>query len=579
MKSHRPPLLGAYAARSCAVKTHNEYDPTLESPALAEDEVLQQRFEHGIAYEDEVMQALLAANPEHTLDLRTLADQGWAARQDACLAAMAAGTRVIIGGALPPDSRGHRIGLPDLWVRGADTADGRPGYHPVEVKWHLVQERRASKRTPSELLVATLAEPSPQQGELVSGRGFRPHRREGDLLQLAHYWRLLQACGHAADGIPWAAVIGTDLGADDNPMLTWVDLSTRVIKTFSRSQESGRTLRSVLERYDHEHAFRVRVAEAAARQADPSPPAPLVQPIVVEECKTCPWWEHCQTQLPEDDVSLVISKSSLDVREIRTLRNLGVSTITDLVGVDLDELLPTYLPEVTHRESAEKRLRLAARRATMINSGVTLQRTTTGEIELPTTELEIDFDIETSMDRRAYLWGFLVNDTRTGEREEFHAFTRWAELDDDSELVLAREALTWLLERLSRSSSAAVYHYSDYEVAKITELARRSGDPLINKALAAARETFVDLYPVVKEHLFGVNGLGLKEVASRGAGFAWRDDDPGGLNSQGWFAEAIGDAAADLRADARQRLLDYNEDDVRATAALRAWLRRGAPPE
>ena len=58
------------------------------------------------------------------------------------------------------------------------------------------------------------------------------------------------------------------------------------------------------------------------------------------------------------------------------------------------------------------------------------------------------------------------------------------------------------------------------------------------------------------------------------AGFAWRDDDPSGLNSQLWFAEAVHAETADpRRAAARQRVLEYNEDDVIATAQLRAWLR------
>ena len=44
---------------------------------------------------------------------------------------------------------------------------------------------------------------------------------------------------------------------------------------------------------------------------------------------------------------------------------------------------------------------------------------------------------------------------------------------------------------------------------------------------------FVDLFTLVRAHFFGTNGLGLKTVAHAGAGFSWRDDDPGGLNSQG----------------------------------------------
>ena len=35
-----------------------------------------------------------------------------------------------------------------------------------------------------------------------------------------------------------------------------------------------------------------------------------------------------------------------------------------------------------------------------------------------------------------------------------------------------------------------------------------------------------------------MHGLGLKLIAGH-AGFRWRDDDPGGLNSQTWFADAV----------------------------------------
>ena len=82
----------------------------------------------------------------------------------------------------------------------------------------------------------------------------------------------------------------------------------------------------------------------------------------------------------------------------------------------------------------------------------------------------------------------------------------------------------------------------------------------------------VDLYEVVRSHFFGAAGLGLKPIAQH-AGFRWRDDDPGGLNSQAWFAEAVHDPDPAVRSRARQRVLDYNEDDVRATHALTAWLR------
>ena len=57
----------------------------------------------------------------------------------------------------------------------------------------------------------------------------------------------------------------------------------------------------------------------------------------------------------------------------------------------------------------------------------------------------------------------------------------------------------------------------------------------------------MDLLEIVKAHYFGVSGLGLKLMAGH-VGFSWRDDDPGGLNSQLWFAEAVHGATNEVRA-------------------------------
>ncbi len=79
-------------------------------------------------------------------------------------------------------------------------------------------------------------------------------------------------------------------------------------------------------------------------------------------------------------------------------------------------------------------------------------------------------------------------------------------------------------------------------------------------------EEWVDLHAVVRAHVLTGGSLGLKAVASL-CGFAWADDDPGGGQSMAWYAEAVaGDAGQ------QQRLLTYNEDDVRATLAVRDWL-------
>ncbi|WP_446919434.1 hypothetical protein, partial [Klebsiella pneumoniae] len=92
----------------------------------------------------------------------------------------------------------------------------------------------------------------------------------------------------------------------------------KFIRTFSRSSASGWRRRSVLDRYDHEHTFRVSVAEHAIAGGEP-----MVAPIVVRECESCQWWAICEPRLDDADLSLRISKAPLDVREISTLRRLG----------------------------------------------------------------------------------------------------------------------------------------------------------------------------------------------------------------------------------------------------------------
>jgi predicted RecB family nuclease len=567
-------LLDAYAARSCPVKTHNAFDPTVEIPAVEAGGRLTELFDGAQQFEAVVLEQLITLCRGRVVDLRLLAEEPPEEQTRACLTAMASGAAVIIAGLLPVDEPGHRVGRPDLLVRGADSPAGTPAYHPAVVKWHKIIERArpadAEHPQPPTVCYSTLADPTPAAAAPLPGHTLRLGSRSADFVQLAHYHRMLQACGYAATPAR-AAVIGND-GLRPTPVLAWADLDRPAVRTFSRSHPAGWRLRSLLERYDFEQAFRVSIAEVARRQTgDPAiDPPPLVHPIVNAECGRCHWWEHCRPQLNPEDVSLRIDKGALDSREIVTLRRHGIATITDLAGVDLDELLTWYLPEVTHRSGAEMRIRNAARRARMLLDGRWFDRDSTGPIEVPAADVEIDLDIETAVDGRVYLWGFLVQPA--GGPGVYHEFSRFADLDDAAEVELAREAFEWLRSVVETGERVVVFHYSGYEVAKIRALADRAADPLLDWAAGYAEEQFVDLLEIVKNHYFGAAGLGLKLMA-RHAGFFWRDSDPGGLNSQAWFAEAVHAEPPPARAAARQRVLDYNEDDVLATAHLRAWLR------
>ncbi|WP_168207640.1 TM0106 family RecB-like putative nuclease [Microlunatus elymi] len=578
-------VLGAYAARSCAVKTHNAFDPTSPAPVREIDEALAEIFEGAEQFEDAVISRLAAAACGRVIDLRLADGLPAHVQSGACAEAMAGGAELIVGGLLPLDGEHHRSGRPDVLVRGEDQADGRPGYHPALIKMHKIHERKKPTRSPrpnASLLLSRFDAPAPEHADEVPGYGFRLSSRDSDLIQLAHYRRMLQDLGWSAPGRPYAGLVGTDDWMGGQDLITWMDLAEPLLRTFSRTGESGWTARSALERYDHEHAFRVDVAKIASQQGkNGSSPRPLVQPIVTDECNRCPWWDHCRSQLADDDVSLRIGKGALDVREIATLRAHGISTVSDLAGVDLDQLFGWYLPEVTHRAGAEERLRQAAHRAKLITTGIEFERITSGPIEVPGAEVEIDFDIETTVDGCIYLWGFRSHrgssaDTDHGRPADgvYHPFAAFDDLDADGERALAVRALSWLRQQAEVNPSIRVYHYSGFEPAALRRLADAHPDEeILSWAVDFAEQYFCDLLPLVKENFFGVNGVGLKPVATGAAGFNWRDDDAGGLNSTRWFVDAVHADSAEQRELARARVLNYNEDDVIATAMVRAWLR------
>ncbi len=587
----RPIVLDAYAARSCPVKTHNRFDATLPDirggsrlggtrsapDENTADEHLLELFAGGKAFEVEML-GRIAAGASGVVDLRSPGEEfsrepiDLTARTAATAEAVASGAAIILGPALPLDLAGHRSGRPDLLVRGPSRDDGGPGYLPVEVKRHRVMETFTGSGAAVRL--STLDRPLPDQALDLTEWTIKSSR-DGDLLQMAHYWRELDAAGWASAGAPVAGLIGTDqLPGAGGYGISWIDLRVKMLRTFSRTSPDGWRLRSPLERYDHEFGFRVKVAQVAQQRIGAvDDPAPMVTPIVVRECDHCLWWSVCAPQLPEDDLSLRISKSPLDVREIASLRALGIETISDLAGADIDDLLVRYLPEVRHRDGAEGRLRLAARRANLMVTGVDLERVSDGPIELPASRLEIDLDIETTSDDRVYLWGFLVDDGASEPR--YVEFSRFDDLDPAAEVDLARAALTWLDDLLAGVPDGLVFHYSDFEPVHIGRLAARSRDPEFVALGRRVNARTVDLFTTVRQNYFGANGLGLKVVARSGPGFDWRDGEAGGLNSQRWFAEAIGTGDDGVRNAARRRVLEYNEDDVRATHALRSWMRRG----
>lgn len=564
-------LLNSRVALRCARRAHNDHDPTLAGLPLI-DVPLNRWAEAGIAFEDEVVAYLSSTLGDSLLDARLLTHPE---ALPVTREAMAEGVAVILGGALPDDVDGRRRGRPDLLVRTDLRSDGRWGYLPAEIKSHQIL-RAAKTGSISAVTLASLTDPDTTTTR--AGVGPSSSHRLSDLMQLAHYWRMLEACGHACDGDPVGGLVGSDTFAVDEPYLVWQSLTDPVFTTFSRSR--GTAQRSALERYDHEFDFRVKVIGVAEQQGEPDAPLPLVRPVIIEECDSCPWHDVCFEDVGDDEPSAHVVSGRLGLREWNALRDMGVVSVHDLAGLSLDDpRLASYWSELDIKQArARSRLEDAIARAQMSIAGERLRATGQPIPQVPRADVEVDFDLEWDADNRLYMWGLLVSDSGDSRIESVHA---WDELDDDGEADLARRAITTLVSLKEAAESSGrtfrVYHYSHPEVSMVRALIRRGDSPSLPSEQwweEFTEECFVDLLPFVKAGFIGLRGLGLKEVA-QAAGFAWRDNDPGGEQSLDWIEEARRGNDTETREAARRRLVDYNTDDVRATLAVRDWLESG----
>jgi predicted RecB family nuclease len=557
VETERIIMLGGYAAKRCPVRTHNDFTPLVPVPELEPSAELQADFDAANEFEADVFSELLRIHPA-----AELLDPGMRKAEAIAttLAAMEFGAPLILGGWLPDDEPGGRKGRPDILIK----VDG--GYLPADIKHHKTIKASKKKRT----LVSSLAQPAVWRD--TEGLSTTSHYYE-DGLQLAHYTRMLQACGfHPGEDRLFGAILGTSLlelpGADAELVFVWHDLTTPVRDTFSRSK--GKVRRSLLERYDHEHSFRVKVASTAARiVGSVDDPEPLVVPIGQDECERCPYELWCAEQMGPEDPSAAITRGRLDTREWQTLRRMGVSTTAALADLDpeVPDFFEEYYPEVTHqtRDKALKRLTGAVQQARMICAGIDIEPIIDVVVEVPTADVEIDFDIEWDKAGRIYQWGLRVRDGQDEGTSRYEPIVSFEALDDEGELQLAEtfaDRITQLrAEAASAGRTVATYHWSHVEVSNTRKFA----------CVAAALDgVTVDLLPWFTG-TFHVRGKASIKAVAQLFGFSWSVEDPGGRLSQEKIDIARAGGAAGL--EAQEWCLRYNESDVAAQAAIRDGLR------
>ncbi len=274
-------------------------------------------------------------------------------------------------------------------------------------------------------------------------------------------------------------------------------------------------------------------------------------------CKLCHWYSACIERLrATDDLTLIpeLGSSKRDVM-INRLRTVG-----EFAGSNPDAFLDgkkTVFPGIGPDTLAKFHMR--AKLLSTKDARPVLR----APVQFPSHDRELFFDIEFDPMRDiCYLHGFVERHGRNNAAESFVAFFA-DECTPESEKTAFADA--WNYMRSKRP--CAIYYYSKYERTIYRKLQEKypevcSGheiEELFDPAHA------IDLYnDVVKKATeWPTWDFSLKTLATY-LGFKWRDTHPSGAASIEWFDRWIKTSDPAIR----QRILDYNEDDCRATRVL-----------
>ncbi len=152
--------------------------------------------------------------------------------------------------------------------------------------------------------------------------------------------------------------------------------------------------------------------------------------------------------------------------------------------------------------------------------------------------------------------------------------TFWAH-DQAQEAQAVRGLVDHLTERKQRFPDMHVYHYNHTERSSLERLTREYGVAELELEQLVTSGTFVDLYPIIVSSVqIGVESYGLKQVERLTEYVRSHDIDRGAgavVEYEAW--------TADLDGSRLDRIARYNEDDVRATRAVRDWLVAHRPAE
>ena len=455
----------------------------------------------------------------------------------------------------------ERVSRPDLLVKVGEES-GLAIWAPVDIKSHGAFDKK-NKSNQVELMDLATLEPI----EVVTGR-----IDKSDALQLAHYTFHLRSLGLAPKDYK-AGIIGSD-----GESIAWSYLDQT---TFGAGKAAPDALSVYIE--DFIQAKKI-ISQSKMHDKDAKAVVdslPMVQPDGVYGCKSCEFKDVC-------------------LQEMRAFKNNeGHPTLLATVTPNKLEKIPDHIESITDLRQASNLSDFAATAQIRARVWQTEQPELLDpdkEFELPEFDIEIDIDLENSQAAlqeidpgqaagrdQVYLYGYGIHD-RIANNDWNSAFIDSFENYDDTDEAECEVMLKmWQLLQVEVAKAKAtnrtigIFHYSHHEKTWWKNFANRHagkhGVPTKEEAVDFMEKYFVDLLPFAEKISFPTMSYSIKALAPV-AKFEWRAKDAGGAMSLlKYKAATANDVDDSARQEAILWLRDYNLDDVRATFAVRNYIR------
>lgn len=267
-------------------------------------------------------------------------------------------------------------------------------------------------------------------------------------------------------------------------------------------------------------------------------------------CNNCPWRKFCESKArAQDDLTLI---SGLSRANKEKLINIGIKTQRDaskmdpIISKDIKGLGPASLEKF--------------RAQAQVNIENKMRVITEPQFREAPVEIFIDLEGDPLM-TVDYLIGMFVRDNGKEEYVSFVAKT------PEEEKSMWFEFLDFMS---GIKKDYILYHYADYEKTHFRMLyERHGGDENLYGEIIYSLE---DLIKVIRHSVYlPLMKYSLKYVA-RHLGFEWdAGDEASGANSILWYQQYLEDIEKNKAI--MEKIIKYNEDDCRATAVVKDWLK------